>query len=72
MQPLNRKLYLPSLVSLLSSQNPQEWENRLVVTRGQGGRGQAKGVKVHVCMVADKNSTIGGEYEAVYTEAEIL
>lgn len=43
-----------------------------MVTRGQGGRGQAKGVKVHVCMVADKNSTIGGEYDAVYTEAEIL
>ena len=37
-------------------------ENRLVVTRQEGGGGRAKGVKGHTCMVMDRNKTFGGEH----------
>ena len=46
-------------------------ENRLVVTRREGGWGWVKGVKGHIRMVMDKNWTVGGEHNAVYTETEI-
>ena len=45
-------------------------ENRLVVTRGQGGQGRAKGVKGHIHMVMDNSSTTGGEHKAIYTETD--
>ena len=32
-----------------------EKEDRLVITRGDGGVGRAKGIKGHICMVTDKN-----------------
>ena len=40
-------------------------ENRLVVTRGEGGWGWEKGVKGHI-LVMDKNETIGDEHDAAY------
>ena len=43
----------------------------MAVTRHKGDTGRAKGVKGHICMVMDKKQTIGSEYDAVYTEAEI-
>ena len=46
-------------------------ENRLVVTRGEGGGRRAKGLQGHICMVMDGNESIGGEHNAVYTEAKI-
>ena len=42
-----------------------------MVTRVEGGRGRAKGVKGHVCMVTDKNWTTGGEHNAVYKETDV-
>ena len=30
-------------------------ENKLVVTRGEGGEGRAKVIKGHICMAVDKN-----------------
>lgn len=33
--------------------------------------GRAKGIKEHICMVTDKNYTIGGEHDAVYLEPDI-
>ena len=41
-----------------------------MVTRGVEDWVRAKEVKGHVYMVMDKNSTIGGEHNAVYMEAE--
>lgn len=35
------------------------------------GGERAKGVKGHICMVTDKNWTVGGEHGAIYTETEI-
>ena len=46
-------------------------ENRLVLTREEGGWGWVKGVKGHICMVMDKSQTLGGEHDAVYTETDI-
>ena len=46
-------------------------ENRLGVTRGEGGGRRVKGVKGHICVMTDKNQTIGDEHGAGYTEAEI-
>ena len=46
-------------------------ENRAVVTRGKAMAGKAKGVQGHICMVIDKNYTIRGEHDAVYTETDI-
>ena len=43
----------------------------MVVTRGEEGRGRAKGVKGHIYMVIDKNQTSGGEHNPVYTEMDI-
>ena len=45
-------------------------ENRLVVTRGEGGWGWAKRVKGHIYMVMHKNQTIGGEYDAASLETD--
>ena len=42
-----------------------------MVTRTGGGQGRAKGVKGNIRMVTDKNYTIGGEHDAVYTETKI-
>ena len=42
-------------------------ENRLVVTRGEGGWEWEKGVQVHMRTVMDKNQTTGGEHEEVYS-----
>ena len=46
-------------------------ENRLLVIRGEGSRGRAKGAKEHICMVMDGKQTFGSEQDIVYTEAEI-
>ena len=46
-------------------------ENRLVVTREEGGEGRVKQIKGHVCMVTDYNYTFGGDHDAVYKEVEI-
>ena len=47
-------------------------ENRLVLTRGEGVGGRAKGVKRNICMVMDGNETFGCEHNAVYIEGEKL
>ena len=46
-------------------------KNRLVVTREAGSGWKAKGIKGHIRMVMDKNQTIGGEHNVVYTETDI-
>ena len=43
----------------------------ITVTRGKRSGGRAKRVKGHICRVTDKNETIGGEHDAVYTETEV-
>ena len=42
----------------------------VVVARGEWGRGRAKGVKGHMCMVTDGSQTFGGEHDAVYKQVE--
>lgn len=46
-------------------------ENKLLFPRGEGGRGEGKGVKGHICWVTDDNQTSGGESDGVDTEVEI-
>ena len=47
-----------------------ETEIRLVVTGGEGGREEAKGVIRHICVGMDCN-VFGGEHDTIYVEFEI-
>ena len=42
-------------------------DNRMVVTRGTGGRGKIKRVKEVKCMVTEGDQTSGGEHTTEYT-----
>lgn len=46
-----------------------DMEIRFVVSIGEGGSGEAKEVKGHMCIVIDSNQSLGGD--AVYTEIEL-
>ena len=46
-------------------------ENGLVVTGGEGDGGRVKGVMGCICIVMDRNWTVGGEHNAAYKETAI-
>ena len=54
-----------------TKQNHIDIENRLVVTREEGGEGRVKWVKEINGMVMDGNQTFTGELTVVHTEVKL-